>query len=149
MKLTNLNCPQCNGYLQQQGDMFFCSSCGSAFTIDYDEADVKYTELVTQADRTKMLLQSDIEVMQADFQLSEGIADREAQRKIQKEIKDGIKSATKAAVTYLLIMGLGIGAVIGMVIWSSKNWDKHKQAQEEKEKQAAHELEELVTSDLI
>lgn len=148
MKLTNLNCPQCNGYLQQQGDMFFCSSCGSAFTIDYDEADVQYTELVTQADRTKMLLQSDIEVMQTDFQLSERMADREAQRKIQKEIKDGIKSASKAAGLYLLIMGLGIGAVIGMVIWSSKNWDKHKQAQEEKEKEAAHELEELVSSDL-
>ena len=95
MKLTNLNCPQCNGYLQQQGDMFFCSSCGSAFTIDYDEADVKYTELVTQADRTKMLLQSDLEVMQTDFQLSESMADREQQRKLQKELKD---SLTRAAL---------------------------------------------------
>ena len=48
MKLTNLNCPQCNGYLQQQGDMFFCSSCGSAFAIDYDDSDVAYKALQKQ-----------------------------------------------------------------------------------------------------
>ncbi len=148
MKLTNLNCPQCNGYLQQQGDMFFCSSCGSAFTIDYDEADVQHTELVTQADRTKMLLQSDIEVMQTDYLLSESMADREALRKIQKEIKDSIKSATKAAGIYLLVMGIGIGLLIGMLIWSGKNWSKHKENQEANEKETALELEDLVASDL-
>ena len=60
MKLTNLNCPQCNGLLNQERDMFFCSSCGSAFAVDYDENDVRYTQLVTEADRTKMLLAKDI-----------------------------------------------------------------------------------------
>ena len=147
MKLTNLNCPQCNGYLQQQGDMFFCSSCGSAFTIDYDESDVKYTELVTQADRTKMLLQSDLEVMQTDFQLSESMADREQQRKIQKELRDSVRTAMKTAGAYIAVMAIGIVAVIAMVVWSSKNWKNHKEQQAAKDKESARLLIELVTSD--
>ena len=148
MKLQSMNCPNCNGQLKKEGENFICSSCGSAFTIDYDEADVKYTELVTQADRTKMLLQSDLEVMQTDFQLSESMADREQQRKLQKELKDSLKTATKAATTYLVVMGIGFAAVIAMVIWSSKNWKSHKEQQAAKDKESAQQLVELVTSDL-
>ena len=37
MRLTNINCPQCNGQLNQQEDKFYCTSCGSAFNVDYDD----------------------------------------------------------------------------------------------------------------
>lgn len=48
MKLQSMNCPNCNGQLRKEGDGLVCSSCGSAFAIDYDASDVAYRALQKQ-----------------------------------------------------------------------------------------------------
>lgn len=48
MKLQSMNCPNCNGQLRKEGEGLICSSCGSAFAIDYDDSDVAYKALQKQ-----------------------------------------------------------------------------------------------------
>lgn len=48
MKLQSMNCPNCNGQLKKEGEGLICSSCGSAFAIDYDASDVAYQALQKQ-----------------------------------------------------------------------------------------------------
>lgn len=48
MKLQSMNCPNCNGQLRKEGEGLICSSCGSAFAIDYDASDVAYQALKKQ-----------------------------------------------------------------------------------------------------
>ena len=43
-----MNCPNCNGQLRKEGEGLICSSCGSAFAIDYDASDVAYQALKKQ-----------------------------------------------------------------------------------------------------
>ncbi len=113
MKLTNLNCPQCNGFLNQQGESFFCSSCGTAFTIDYDEADVKYTDLVTQADRTRQLLARDLEVMQTQYQLREDMAQRQERREWVNERKKDLRTIFRITLSYIVVGVISVGLMVG------------------------------------
>jgi len=69
MRLTNINCPQCNGQLNQQEDKFYCTSCGSAFNVDYDEADVEYAKLVTEPERARLLLESNRVLLEKNEEL--------------------------------------------------------------------------------
>ena len=71
MKLASLNCPNCNAPLRQEGDNYVCTACGSAFTMDYDESDVEYERLRTEADRERIKAQRDIELMATKMRLEE------------------------------------------------------------------------------
>lgn len=106
MKLTNLNCPQCNGFLNQERDMFFCSSCGSAFAVDYDEHDVRYAQLVTEAERTKMLLAKDVNLMQTDYELNEQVLNNEQEREIRRERKKNARNAFSGTGTLLYALAV-------------------------------------------
>ena len=53
MKLQSMNCPNCNGQLRKEGEGLICSSCGSAFAIDYDASDVAYQALKKQDIRNR------------------------------------------------------------------------------------------------
>ncbi len=117
MKLTNLNCPQCNGYLNQERDMFFCSSCGAAFNVDYDDDDVNYTELVTQADRTRMLLQRDVDLMTTGYQLNKEMKDRELYRAQTRATQKAVKTAGKAVGAIFLYMFISMALMIGIFIF--------------------------------
>ena len=117
MKLTNLNCPQCNGFLQQERDIFCCTSCGAVFNVDYDDDDVKYTELVTEADRTRMMLQKDLELIQTQYQLREDMKNREVQRKREKQISEMKKKAAKMSGLTILGILLSIGMTFGPLLY--------------------------------
>ena len=45
MQLVNLKCPSCGGDIEKDGDKYFCKSCGAAFAVNYDEADVEHEKL--------------------------------------------------------------------------------------------------------
>ena len=136
MKLTKLNCPQCNGFLHQERDVFCCTSCGAVFNVDYDEDDVQYTDLVTSADRTKMLLQKDLELIQTQYQLREDMIERERQRKRDKEREQALKSAGKLALhtTLGIILSFALTFLpLGFVFWRvSKNSGYNVQNKAEK-----------------
>ena len=135
MKLTNLNCPQCNGFLQQERDIFCCTSCGAVFNVDYDDDDVKYTELVTEADRTRMMLQKDLELIQTQYQLREDMKNREIQRQREKQISEMKRKIAKMSGLSILGILLSIGLTFGPLIFifwtvnrSSDSYDQKKAA---------------------
>ncbi|MBR5973618.1 MAG: hypothetical protein IK020_00375 [Clostridiales bacterium] len=126
MKLTNLNCPQCNGLLNQERDMFFCSSCGSAFAVDYDENDVRYTQLVTEADRTKMLLAKDVNLMQTDYALREQVLQNEQDRETARQRKTAVKTAftgMRVAIIGLILSVVQMLAIFGYLFYVLRNVD--------------------------
>ncbi|MCR4697393.1 MAG: hypothetical protein K5654_08785 [Lachnospiraceae bacterium] len=45
MELVNLKCPSCGGDIEKDGENYFCKSCGAAFAVKYDEADVEHEKL--------------------------------------------------------------------------------------------------------
>ena len=63
MKLTSINCPNCNGQLREEGDKLICTMCGSAFAIDYDESDVEHEKLKTEAERERIRIEREKELM--------------------------------------------------------------------------------------
>lgn len=120
MKLTNLNCPQCNGLLNQERDMFFCNSCGSAFAVDYDENDVRYAQLITEADRTKMLLARDVNLMHTEYALNEQVLQNEQNREYSRERKKQVKltfSSMRAAVFGLIVSMIPMIVIFGYLAY--------------------------------
>lgn len=135
MRLTNINCPQCNGRLNQQEDKFYCTSCGSAFNIDYDEADVEYAKLVTEPERTRLLLDNNRILLEKNEELRRRFVTGERKKEFVNQVKS-------QGVTY--ISGLVYAAIIGGVSWllcviavvvifinSSKNYETEKAQREQ------------------
>ena len=71
MKLTSINCPNCNGQLKEEGGKLICMSCGGAFAIDYDEADVEHEKLQTEAERERIRVEREKELMATKIRLEE------------------------------------------------------------------------------
>ena len=143
MKLTNLNCPQCNGLLNQERDMFFCSSCGSAFAVDYDENDVRYTQLVTEADRTKMLLAKDINLMQKDYALNEQVLQNEQDREFSRQRKKAARSAitgVRAGIFGLIISVIPMITIFGYLIYCFHDSDIKYEERRLEKNQSLYEL---------
>jgi len=149
MKLTNLNCPQCGGQLQQERDMFFCTSCGAAFNVDYDDDDVKYTELVTEADRTKMLLAKDIEIMETRYRLREEMQQREQQREWQRTRNETVKRVGKGCGTAAATWLFSILLVVGLFVFVAYQVNKGSDEAAKKEKSDYYSLIADVKTDEI
>ena len=148
MKLTNLNCPQCNGLLNQERDMFFCSSCGSAFSVDYDEHDVRYAQLVTEAERTKMLLSKDINLMQTDYALNEQVLENEQNREFSRQRKNAARTAftgLRAAIFGLIVSMLPMIGISGYLVYTLHNAEV---SYEEKREEKNQNLYELIKDDM-
>ena len=149
MKLTNLNCPQCNGFLKQQRDMFFCDSCGAAFNVDYDDNDVQYAQLVTEAERTKMMLQSDLNLMHTDYQLKENIARNEEQRDIARTRKKAIGAGLKMSGMYFGSILLMVGMSVALFWYIGSKLSKSKKENDEKKATHYQELIDTVKTDTV
>lgn len=149
MKLTNLNCPQCNGFLKQQRDMFFCDSCGAAFNVDYDDNDVQYAQLVTEAERTKMMLQSDLNLMHTDYQLKENIARNEEQRDIARTRKKAIGAGLKMSGMYFGSILLMIGMSVALFWYIGSKLSKSRKENDEKKATHYQELIDTVKTDTV
>ena len=71
MKLVNLTCPNCSGSLKQEGEKLICQSCGAAFAIDYDDADVEHEKMATEEERAERELQHQKELLAEKHKLEE------------------------------------------------------------------------------
>ncbi|MCR5802926.1 MAG: hypothetical protein K6G47_01565 [Clostridia bacterium] len=138
MRLTNLNCPQCDGQLYQQQDKFYCSSCGSAFNIDYDKDDVEYAKLITQAERTRLLMEANQTVLAKDQELRRAFETNESRENIKQRVKDQgtaligsvILNAAVGVLT-LIIFIVTMGVIMSNVAESSRKEKARRQKAEE------------------
>lgn len=140
MRLTNINCPQCNGQLNQQEDKFYCTSCGSAFNIDYDEADVQYAKLVTEPERTRLLLESNRALLEKDEELRKKFITGERKKEIVHQAKSqgitlvggAVYGAIIGGVSFLLC--IGIVAIIFVNLWKSAKDESERREQAKQER---------------
>ena len=140
MRLTNINCPQCNGQLNQQEDKFYCTSCGSAFNIDYDEADVQYAKLVTEPERTRLLLESNRVLLEKNEELRRKFITGERRKELTHQVKShgitlvggAVYGAIIGGVSFLLC--IGFIAIIFFNLWKNSETERVQKEQAEQER---------------
>ena len=113
MKLVNLTCPNCNGLLERVGDNLFCKSCGSAFGIDYDSADVEYEKLQTEDERAQREFEHEKELMEIRHRQEEQSRIAAEKRYNRRETKKTISRAISARISKLFALLLVIGFFYG------------------------------------
>ena len=149
MRLTNINCPQCNGRLNQQEDKFYCTSCGSAFNIDYDEADVEYAKLVTEPERTRLLLDNNRILLEKNEELRNKFITGERKKEFVHTVKrHGMTHL--GAVAYAAIIG-GMSfllCVIAVAAIFFGVWRRSKAESAEREQARIESIENLSAEDI-
>lgn len=149
MRLTNINCPQCNGRLSQQEDKFYCNSCGSAFNVDYDEADVEYARLVTEPERARLLLDKERKLLAKDVELRRRFITGEMKKEFIEQAKTTGMSYL-GGIIYAVVLG-GISTlfviifVIALFISAGKNYRGESEMREE---ERLERLEDLSVRDI-
>lgn len=71
MKIVNLQCPNCGARLSVENGMYVCNSCGTTTAIDYDDSDVEYERLKTEAELEGKRLAHEKEMLEKQFELQE------------------------------------------------------------------------------
>ena len=140
MRLTNINCPQCNGRLNQQEDKFYCTSCGSAFNIDYEESDVEYARLITEPERTRLHLENNRILLEKNAELRRKFLIGEMKDTFKQEVKTaGVTyagGAIYAAIISIIgvLAGFGLIAMMFLIVWKNTkiNSEKREQARIER-----------------
>ncbi|MBR3057719.1 MAG: hypothetical protein IKG93_07075 [Clostridiales bacterium] len=128
MKLVNLTCPNCNGILERVGDNLFCKSCGGAFAIDFDDADVEHEKLQTEDVRAQRELEQkqrefeqQKEMMEIRFRQQEqsriAAEKREARRQTKKGISRYIGNKISGLFAFVLVIGFFVGCYKLCVHW--------------------------------
>lgn len=115
MRLTNINCPQCNGMLNQQDDKFYCTSCGSAFNIDYDEKDVEYAKLVTEPERTRLLLEKDRILLEKNEELRRKFLTSEMKNEFVHQVKSQGTTYVGSIILGAVMSGLSLLMCFGVI----------------------------------
>ena len=103
MRLASLNCPNCNAPLREENEKFICTACGSAFALDYDEADVEHERLRTEAEKERIKTQREIELAATRIQLQEESKARQARRE-REERSERMRSSMKKMIIYPVIL---------------------------------------------
>ena len=137
MQLMSLKCPNCNALVEQTEEgKFHCPSCGTSFLADYDEEDVEYQRIKTEAEiRNRQL---DL----AEKRMAGGQTGAQLRRPVQKS-----KAVTISIVVFIifLIAMTGFSAVFAMQraaassIASRQREEQREREQEVKRKQQEEE----------
>ena len=62
MKLTSLQCPNCNSSVKQVGEgKFYCENCGTSFLADYDKEDVEFEKIKAEGELRKEQLNEQLD----------------------------------------------------------------------------------------
>ena len=105
MKLTSINCPNCNGQLREENGKLICTMCGSAFAIDYDDADVEHEKLQTEAERERIRIEREKELMATKMRLEEEAQIRRAER-TRKQVKSGFLKMLLIPICIMAFMSI-------------------------------------------
>jgi len=114
MKIVDLKCPNCSGSLTKEGDNLICSSCGAAFAIDYDDSDVEYEKLQSEAEREERRLAHEKALLEKEYELKRqaeiDAEKRQQKRERQKFIKAGVRKLISAVISMAIIAAIAFGA---------------------------------------
>ena len=114
MKLTSLNCPNCGSSLRTEGGAKVCDSCGSTFAIDYDESDVEFEKIQTEAEREQLRLQHEKEILEKQYELQER-ANLEAEKRARKRMREqSAARAVKSLISWIVTLGVLALIVFGV-----------------------------------
>lgn len=149
MRLTNINCPQCNGRLNQQEDKFYCTSCGSAFNIDYEESDVEYARLITEPERTRLHLENNRILLEKNAELRRKFLIGEMKDTFKQEVKTAGVTYAGGAIYAAIIGIIGFLAAAGFIAMIFLFTARNIKLNREKEAQARQErIESLSAEDI-
>ena len=149
MRLTNINCPQCNGQLNQQEDKFYCTSCGSAFNVDYEESDVEYAKLIKEPEIARLHLENNRILLQKNAELQRKFLIGEIKDTYKQELKTVGVTYASAAIYYVLIgiiVFVAVVGVIGGIIFVTAR--KHKANTAKREQARIESIENLSAEDI-
>ena len=114
MKLTSINCPNCNGQLREESGKLICTMCGSAFAIDYDDADVEHEKLQTEAERERIRIEREKELMATKIRLEEEAQIRRAER-ARKQVGGSFLKFLLTPICIMVCMSI-VSMIVFMVI---------------------------------
>ena len=149
MRLTNINCPQCNGQLNQQEDKFYCTSCGSAFNVDYDESDIEYAKLIKEPEIARLHLENNRILLQKNAELQRKFLIGEIKDTYKQELKTVGVTYASAAIYYVLIgiiVFIAVAGVIGTIFFVTIR--KHKAETAKREQARIESIENLSAEDI-
>ena len=107
MQLVNLKCPSCGGDIERDGDNYFCKSCGAAFAVNYDEADVEHEKLQNYDEISRIEHEHEKEMEALRFKQNE--KSRRAAERRESVRKAGREFRAKVYGFIFLIIFLSIG----------------------------------------
>lgn len=107
MQLVNLKCPSCGGDIERDGDKYFCKSCGAAFAVNYDEADVEHEKLQNYDEISRIEHEHEKEMEELRFKQNE--KSRRAAERRESVRKAGREFRAKIYGLIFLIIFFSIG----------------------------------------
>lgn len=112
MKLVGLRCPNCGGNLTVENGMYVCNSCGSTTAIDYDDSDVEYERLKTEAERDEKQRIHEKEMLEREYELREKAQIESEKRQIRRDRKAEANSWIKRLIAIMIFVGFCITSVV-------------------------------------
>lgn len=113
MKLVNLTCPNCGAPLKKIGENLCCESCGGAFAIDYDDADVEHEKLQNEDERSAREFAQEKELLEIKHRQMEesriAAEKRENKRKRNERVGRSIRAKISGLIGLAIFFGFWFG----------------------------------------
>lgn len=113
MKLVNLTCPNCGAQLKRIGDNLCCDSCGGAFAIDYDDADVEHEKLQTEDERAAREFEHEKELLEIKHRQMEQSRLAAEKREYSRKRSERVGRAISAKISALIGLAIFFGFIFG------------------------------------
>lgn len=124
MRVVNLQCPNCGARLTVENDMYVCNSCGTTMTIDYDDSDVEYAKLQTEAERDQRKLEHDKELLEKEYELRQQETLAAEKRLMQQERRESVSRGLKKFIIFICIFAFVGGCFVVSIMMSKARGER-------------------------
>ena len=114
MKIVNLQCPNCGAKLSVENGMYVCNSCGTTTAIDYDDSDVEYERVKTEAEIQEKQHEHEKELLEKKFELEQKAQIASEKRQIKREREKNFKASVKKTMSSLFALLFLFGIFFGI-----------------------------------
>ncbi len=113
MKIVNLQCPNCGAKLSVMDGMYVCNSCGTTTAIDYDDSDVEYEKLKTEAELQAKQQAHEKELLEKQYELQQKAQIEAEKRQAKRNRQAAMSSAVKIWIRRLIALVIFAGMIYG------------------------------------